>query len=132
MYHIFTRYTVHWLLYYRFTSCTFLYYYAYISLPWQIYYPLVIITFYLVPHCNKGEYISFSAEQRPPDQCDWDVESKLSVIAEQHDEDRLGAKSDSINGENPEEPEVAHFIIGDNVNGDTTPRYGSINNQVQV
>ena len=65
------------------------------------------------------------------------MEPESSVIAEQHewqeqDEDCLGAESDSINGEDPEEPEVAPFIIEDNVNGDATPRYGSINNQMQV
>ena len=100
-------------------------------------YPLVIITWYVLFHCNESEDISFSAEQRPPDPNDWDVESESSAIAEQHewqeqDEDRLGAESDSINGEDPEEPEVAPFIIEDNVNGDATPRYGSINNQMQV
>ena len=95
-------------------------------------YPLCYILLYLSIHCDKGEYASIAAEQRPPDPKDWDVESGPSVIAEEYDEASLEAESDSTNGEDSEEPEVEPRIIEGSVNSDATPRYGSVNNQLQV
>ena len=62
----------------------FLHYYAYPSLPVLICAPLACIVLNLEAHCSRGEYISFAAEQRPPDPRDWDVESGASVKAGQH------------------------------------------------
>ena len=103
----------------------FFYYYAYISLPWQICYPLVIITFYLVPHCIKGEYISIVAEQRPPDPRDRDGESQSSesepAMTEQESM-QTGFELVSVNGEDPDENEET-VIIGARTHeyGATTP-----------
>ena len=51
-----------------------LYYVAYTLLPMLVCIPLMNVTFYLSKHCDKGEYASFAADQRPPDQRDWDKE----------------------------------------------------------
>ena len=44
-------------------------------------------------HCDKGEYIRFGADQRPPDPRDWDVESEASVTEGEHDEASNAGKS---------------------------------------
>ena len=106
----------------------FLFYWSLSVTPTLACYPLCYMLLYLLIHCDKGEYTSITADQRPPDPNDWDVESESSVIAEQHDEASLEAESDSINGEDPEEPEVEPLIIEGSVNSDATSRYGSINN----
>ena len=93
-------------------------------------YPLCYMLLYLLIHCDKEEYASIAAEQRPPDPNDWDVESESSAIAEQQDEESLGAESDSINGEDPEELEVEPLINESSINSIIAPRYGSINNQL--
>ena len=54
-------------------------YLAYTILPSPISGPLVVITYLIKAHCDKGEYISFPAHQRSPDQRDWDVESEALV-----------------------------------------------------
>ena len=51
-----------------------LYYVAYTLLPLLICISLMYVTFYLSNHCDKGEYASFAADQRPPDPSDWDEE----------------------------------------------------------
>ena len=100
--------------------------------PTLVCYPLCYMLLYLLIHCDKGEYASIAAEQRPPDPNDWDVESESSAIAEQQDEESLGAESDSINGENPEELEVEPLINESSINSTIAPRYGSVSNQLQV
>ena len=62
----------------------FLHYYAYPLLPLLICVPLAYIVLNLEAHCSRGEYISFAAEQRPPDPRDWDEESGTSMKAGQH------------------------------------------------
>ena len=62
----------------------FLQYYAYPSLPALICAPLMYIVQFLEAHCSRGEYISFAADQRPPDPRDWDVEPGTSMKAGQH------------------------------------------------
>ena len=47
-----------------------LYYLAYTFLPLLISGPLVVITYLNKTHCDKGEYISILADQKPPDQRD--------------------------------------------------------------
>ena len=62
----------------------FLHYYAYPSLPALLCVPLIYIVRFLGAHCSRGEYISFAAEQRPPDPRDWDVESETSIKTRRH------------------------------------------------
>ena len=62
----------------------FLHYYAYPFIPILICVPLIYIVLNLEAHCSRGEYISFAAEQRPPDPRDWDVEPGTSMKAGQH------------------------------------------------
>ena len=69
-----------------------LYHFAYIILPMLIYLPLSYIIYYLDTHCDKGEYVSFAADQRPLDPRDWDVESESSMTAGQQDEAGTGDK----------------------------------------
>ena len=63
-----------------------LYYAAYMFLSLLISLPLGYIMAYLATHCQKGEYVSFAADQRPPDPHDWDVESESSMTTGQQDE----------------------------------------------
>ena len=63
-----------------------LYYLAYTFLPLLISGPLAVITYLIKAHCDKEEYISIAAHQKPPDQRDWDVESEASVTEGEHDE----------------------------------------------
>ena len=51
----------------------FLYYLAYPLLPALICLPLIYITCKMKAHCDRGEYISFGADQWPLHRCDWDV-----------------------------------------------------------
>ena len=76
-----------------------LYYLAYSFLPLLIFLPLVVVTFYLAKtHCDKGEYISIAADQRPLDPRDWDVESETDG---EDDEANTGGESNIVNGEPP-------------------------------
>ena len=72
------------------------YYVAYMLLPLLIYFPLLFIIAYLADHCDKGEYASIAADQRPPNPSDWDVESQPSVTSGQHDEDNVGRENGNI------------------------------------
>ena len=47
---------------------------------------LPVMIYLFTNHCDKGEYISIAADQGPPDQRDWDVESEASVTEREHDE----------------------------------------------
>ena len=62
----------------------FLHYYAYAFLPVLICAPLAYIVPFLEAHCSRGEYISFAADQKPPDPRDWDVESGTSIKTRRH------------------------------------------------
>ena len=74
-----------------------LYYLAYTFLPLLISGPLMVITYLIKAHCDKGEYISIPADQRPPDPRDWDVESEASVTEGEHDEAIPGGERNIIN-----------------------------------
>ena len=52
-----------------------LYHFAYLLLPTLICDTLACIVIYLEAHCDKGEYVSFAADQRPLDPRDWDMKS---------------------------------------------------------
>ena len=91
-----------------------LYYLAYAFLPFLITVPLVFVISYLSTHCDKGEYISFAAEQRPLHPRDWDEESGSSVIKGQHGETNRQGESDNINGEAPGVPEEMSIEIYEN------------------
>ena len=71
-----------------------LYYVAYTLLPLLICIPLMSVIFQLSKHCDKGEYASFAADQRPPNPSDWDEES---ATEEQQDE---ASTCSSSTGEN--------------------------------
>ena len=76
-----------------------LYYWAYFFLPLFITPHLVIVIIYLIKtHCDKGEYISIAADQRPLDPRDWDVESETDG---EDDEAKTGGESNIVNGEPP-------------------------------
>ena len=62
----------------------FLHYYAYALLPILICVPLIYIVQFLEAHCIRGEYISYAADQRPPDSRDWDMESGTSINTRRH------------------------------------------------
>ena len=83
------------------------YYIANMLLPLLIYFPLGYVIVYLSNHCDKGEYASFAADQRPPSSSDWDVETQSSVTSGQHDEDfgreRLGGDLDRAEEQHNEE-----------------------------
>ena len=83
-----------------------LYYFAYLLLPMFICIPLIYIVIDLETHCDKGEYISIGADQKPPDQRDWDVESEALVTEEEHDEASNARVGCNTNGVAPEGPEV--------------------------
>ena len=74
-----------------------LYYLAYTFLPLLISGPLLIVIPYLIK-THKGEYISIAADQRPPDQHDWDEESETDG---EHDEASTGGENNIINSEPP-------------------------------
>ena len=67
-----------------------LYYVAYMFLSLLISLPLTYIMAHLATHCDKGEYVSITADQRPLDPRDWDVESGSSMTAGQQDEASMG------------------------------------------
>ena len=81
-------------------------YLAYTFLPSPISGPLVVITYLIKAHCDKGEYISFPAHQRSPDQRDWDVESEALVTEGEHDEANTGGERNIINSEPPDPCEL--------------------------
>ena len=103
---------------------TFLSYLAYFILPMLIYFPLGYAIVYIQFHCEKGEYVSFAADQKPLDPADWDVESGPSVTVRQHVEASMRRESDNINGEGPDETEESWRI---DISCNT--RYGAIQNQ---
>ena len=57
-----------------------MYYSAYTLLPILVCVPLTYITWNMKAHCDRGEYISFSADQRPLHPCDWDEEWRGAII----------------------------------------------------
>ena len=67
---------------------------------------MVVITYLNKTHCDKGEYISFPADMRPPEQRDWDVESEASVTEGEHDEANMGGEHNIINSEPPDPCEL--------------------------
>ena len=70
----------------------------YMFFPVLVCFPLSYVIVYLKDHCDKGEYASFAADQRPLDPRDWDVESGSSVTAGQQDEAGTGGASGGTNG----------------------------------
>ena len=83
-----------------------LYYFAHLLLPMFICIPLIYIVLDLQTHCERGEYISIGADQRPPKQRDWDEESEASVTEGEHDEASNAGVGCNTNGVAPEGPEV--------------------------
>ena len=90
------------------------YYSAYTILPWLICSPLMYVIFYLSTHCDKGEYASLAADQRPLHQRDWDEESGSSVTEGQQGEASRQGESGNINGEAPGETEEMNIEIYEN------------------
>ena len=84
------------------------YYIAYVLLPLLIYFPLGYVIVYLLKHCDKGEYASFAADQRPLNPEDWDVESETSVTEGQYDEDFGRDRGNIINCEGLDRAEGEH------------------------
>ena len=77
---------------------------AYIVLPLLLCAPLFSIIRKLKDHCDRGEYISFAADQRPIDQSDRDEESESSVTEGEQDEaSRQRESGCSINDEAPDD-----------------------------
>ena len=97
-----------------------LYYLAYTFLPLLISGPLVVITYLVKTHCDKGEYISFPAHQRSPAQRDWDVESEASVTEREHDEANTGGERNIINSEPPDPCELDVESGSDGEHGEAT------------
>ena len=97
--------------------------YILLAIPALICHPLGLVIFiYLHAHCDKGEYVSIAADQRPLDPRDWDVESESSVAERQHDEASRQRECGDIIGEASGGPERAPLIDD---NSDVTPTYGS-------
>ena len=90
--------------------------------PTLICHPLGLVILYLHAHCDKGEYVSIAADQRPLDPRDWDEESESPLTEGQHDEASRQRESGDINGEASGGPERAPLIDD---NSDVTPTYGS-------
>ena len=88
----------------------YLHYSAYVLLPILLYGPLGYIVKYLAAHCDKGEYVSFAADQRPLDPHDWDVESGSSMTAGQQDEASTGGASGNTSGTAANETEELLLI----------------------
>ena len=63
-----------------------MYYIAYMLLPAQVCLPLAYVIKYLEAHCDREEYTSFAADQRPLDPRDWDEESESPMTEGQQDE----------------------------------------------
>ena len=77
---------------------------AYIALPLLLCAPLFFIIHKLKDHCDRGEYISFAADQRPIDQSDRDEESESFVTEGEQDEASGQRESGcSINYEAPDD-----------------------------
>ena len=87
-----------------------LYHVAYMILLMIMPPPLIYVIYYLEAHCDKGEYASFTADQRPLDQHDWDVESGSSMTAGQQDEAGPGGTSSDTSGVAPNETEDSVLI----------------------
>ena len=87
---------------------TVLYDFDYVFFPVLAFYPLWYVILYLETHCDKGEYISIVADQRPPDQRDWDVEFDRSV--NEGEQDEASNESGNINDEDPIEIEETLLI----------------------
>ena len=97
-----------------------LYYLAYTFLPLLISGPLVVITYLIKAHGDKGEYISIPADQKPPDQRDWDVESEALVTEGEHDEANTGGERNIINSEPPDSCELDVESDSDGEHGEAT------------
>ena len=82
----------------------------YMFFPVLVCFPLSYVIVYLEAHCDKGEYASFAADQRPLDPRDWDVESGSSVTAGQQDEAGTGGVSGGTSGVSPNETEESLLI----------------------
>ena len=81
------------------------YYFAYMLLPSHLCLPLIYVVKYLEAHSDRGEYVSFAADQRPLDPRDWDMESGSSVTAGQQDEAGTGRVSGGTSSVAPNETE---------------------------
>ena len=93
----------------------FLHYYAYPALPILICVPLAYVILNLEAHCSRGEYISFAADQRPPDPRDWDVESGTSMKAGRNNiATSMQRESGNIN-EVPDEKETLLIKVRGNI-----------------
>ena len=86
------------------------YYSAYMLLPTTVCLPLIYIVKYLEAHCDREEYVSFAADQRPLDPRDWDKESGSSMTAGQQDEASMGGGSGGISSVAPNETEESLLI----------------------
>ena len=84
------------------------YYVAYVLLPMLICFSLLIVISYLTSHCDKGEYASIGADQRPPNPSDCGVESQPSVTSRQHDEHLGRGRGSIINCEGRDRAEGEH------------------------
>ena len=87
-----------------------IYYFPHTSLISLICWPLSFIILYLKDHCDKGEYASFAADQRPLDPRDWDLESESSMTAGQQNEAGTGGESGGTSGVAPNETEESVLI----------------------
>ena len=97
-----------------------LYYYAYIFLPFLICGPLAYIIYKLEAHCNRGEYVSVAADQRPPDEHDGESQPSVTESAVTEKESmHTGFEVVSVNGEDPDENEETGII------GGNTHEYGA-------
>ena len=83
------------------------YYLSYATLPFLVWIPLVFIVVLSEGHCEQGEYVSLTSEQRPLDPPDWhiDVGSESSLAEEQQDE------SEQALGEHRNERDVAAMAM---------------------
>ena len=98
----------------------FLHYVAYLCLPMLTFMPLGVILHCLPFQCEKGEYVSFAADQMPRDPRDCDVESGPSVTERRQDEARTDGERNSIN-----ETEQSQLIDTNSNTG-----YGAIRTEV--
>ena len=97
-----------------------LYYLAYTFLPLLISGPLVVITYLIKAHGDKGEYISIGADMRSPDPRDWDVECEASVTEGEQDEANTGGERNIINSEPPVPCELDVESDSDGEHGEAT------------
>lgn len=112
---------------YLVTVPNYVYYIAYGSLLMLLGLPLIFIIILLVSHCKQGEYVSLTADQRPLQQRDWDVESELSASEEQQDEsvanEQALGESGNSSGASSNETEEEQLLES---NTSTRSGYGAI------